>query len=510
MQQAGHSVRVLLSDYRHIEKKHRIEKKKDYRFFAAEPYKRNLSAARLHSHMQLSRDIFRFVNKQADRIDLLWVLVPPNSFAKDAADIKRKHPHIKLIFDFMDLWPESVPAGRIKKCLPFLYWKNLRDQSIDAADIVVTECNLYRKVLGKTLKGSLTETLYLAKPEFSYEPHLRLPDHAIALCYLGSINNIIDIKCIAEIILECKKKKPVILHIIGDGEKKNRLIAEAEKAGAKIADHGIIYDREEKQKIFDSCHYGLNIMKASVCVGMTMKNMDYLAFGLPIINNIHGDTWDAVNKYQIGINYKGRLRLNTLDTNPQRMCARSFFEHHLTEEVFREAVNHIISNTKKRNVTIRKSNYGFYEIVKYGIFLVKTAIQFPHARLVRQPVTVRGKCYIDWGKKLTTGYNCRFEVNGRHKGKVLIFGSHVTAGDHVSIRCAEKICIGNHVLLGSRVLIIDNSHGSYSGDRQDSPKSRPDERFIYTDPIEIQDRVWIGEGAVIQMVSCCFLLERVI
>ena len=160
---------------------------------------------------------------------------------------------------------------------------------------------------------------------------------------LGSINNIIDIAAIGQIIRECRKQNPVIFHIIGDGEKKKELLKVAEDSGAKVIDHGKIYNQEEKKGIFDSCHYGLNIMKPSVCVGLTMKSIDYFEFGLPIINNIHGDTWDAVEKNGVGVNYrKGLLSITTIDENEERKNARKFFETYLTEKEFRNKVKKII------------------------------------------------------------------------------------------------------------------------------------------------------------------------
>ena len=66
--------------------------------------------------------------------------------------------------------------------------------------------------------------------------------------------------------------------------------------------HGLIYEPEKKQVIFDKCHFGLNIMKSSVCVGLTLKSLDYFQAGLPIINNIHGDTEDMIDTYKIGFN----------------------------------------------------------------------------------------------------------------------------------------------------------------------------------------------------------------
>ena len=50
-----------------------------------------------------------------------------------------------------------------------------------------------------------------------------------------------------------------------------------------------------------ACHFGLNIMKASVCVGLTMKSIDYFRHGLPIINSIPADTQELVEREKIGI-----------------------------------------------------------------------------------------------------------------------------------------------------------------------------------------------------------------
>lgn len=147
---------------------------------------------------------------------------------------------------------------------------------------------------------------------------------------------------------------------------------------------------------------------------------------------------------------------------------------------------------------MRTANYSCIEKIQNAMYLLQTKICFPSARLIRKPIVVRGKKYIDFGKSLTTGRNCRIEVNGIHKEKKIIFGDNVNIGDNVSIRCANRIRIGNNVLMGSKVLIIDNSHGNYRGKNQDSPTIPPNKRQLFTSPIEIEDNVWIGEGAVIQ------------
>lgn len=337
----GLSVKVLTSDFRHFEKVRRTDNIPDFQFFKAEPYKKNLSYQRLHSHYKLSKEIFGSLENDSN-IDILWVLVPPNSFVKDAALFKKKHPKVKLIFDLIDLWPETMPIGPIKKFFPFSVWKNLRDKYLKYADTIVTECNLYRETLKKVLQGKNVETLYLARPLVPYEPHLALPQDKVNLCYLGSINNIIDVDVIANVVSEFKKFNPVTLHIVGDGEKKDQLISAVENKGCSVVFYGKVYDKAEKQKIFDSCHYGLNIMKESVCVGLTMKSMDYMEYGLPLINNIKGDTWDIIEQNQIGFNIDCLSNGTECYNVALRDNARHYFEENLTKESFDEIVKNIV------------------------------------------------------------------------------------------------------------------------------------------------------------------------
>lgn len=204
------------------------------------------------------------------------------------------------------------------------------------------------------MSGMNVHTIYLAREDNGYEPDINLPEDRISLCYLGSINNIIDIPMIAKVIRECMKIRPVEFHLIGDGERKDELKKIVMESGAAIIDHGKIYDRNEKKRIFDVCHFGLNIMKKSVCVGLTMKSIDYFEFGLPLINNIKGDTWDIIEKYGCGINLdsnsmsgvfvKGYVDSDSDQINIMRSLSRQVFDEHLTEKVFENAIFDIIND----------------------------------------------------------------------------------------------------------------------------------------------------------------------
>ena len=116
----GYDVTVIQSDFRHFKKIHREEPKEDFIFVKSKPYYKNLSVSRLSSHYKYAGDAFKIVEEL--KPDLLYTFVPPNSLAKFATSYKQRHEEIKLIFDLIDLWPETMPIGKAKKFPPFTFW----------------------------------------------------------------------------------------------------------------------------------------------------------------------------------------------------------------------------------------------------------------------------------------------------------------------------------------------------------------------------------------------------
>jgi len=340
----GHTVTVLASDFSHIEKRKRTQEKEDYLFLQTKPYKKNLSLKRAVSHVRFAKDAERWLQAHLCETDLVWAIIPPNGFVQRIARLKRRDPSVRVVFDVVDLWPESMPLKGEKRQIPFSWWRKQRDGSLHEADLIVTECALFQKRLAGPAGETQMQTIYLARPCVPYVPKLHLPDDRLSLCYLGSINNVIDIEAVARIIRTCQRIRSVELHIIGTGEKKDTLIARARQAGAGVIYHGICYDREKKQEIFDGCHFGLNIMKPSVCVGLSMKSLDYFEYGLPMLNSIPGDTWQIIEKEQTGLNVGESLdaeKIAQYDLS-MRNRARRYFEQHLTDEVFQQSVSDVL------------------------------------------------------------------------------------------------------------------------------------------------------------------------
>ncbi len=335
----GFNVDMLLSDFDHRAKKKRALAADTSScgitrtYINTRPYSKNISPGRLIYHHDFAKKAYRLLHK-AEAYDILYVMLPGNSLAPAAVRIS-KEKGSKLIFDLIDMWPESLPVSGISWTPPIAYWRKLRDDNINKADCIITECRLYQKRL--KLDPAKTVTMYWAKTEdvkaedhkihgngkgysaetaSTNEPAGCRPsmngkdqtDNDISIAYLGSINNVIDISLIIKILsainIACidKGAGKVRLDIIGDGESREAFLAALKKAEINFNYHGAIYDEQKKRGILSHCDWGINIMKPGVNVGLTMKSIDYLANGLRLINNIPGDTWEWVEKEHIGVN----------------------------------------------------------------------------------------------------------------------------------------------------------------------------------------------------------------
>lgn len=298
----GYQTTYLTSNYDHDTKSVFVSKVEGAVQIPVRPYKKNLSADRILNHREFAKKAFDYLEALERQPDLLLVHIPPNFLAHYAAKYKKRHPQVTLVFDIFDLWPETFPGGLVKKLLApvFAVWAALRDRNLDKADYVITECEMFRQKLG--LNPEKSKTVWQCAPALTVEkPQPQLRTDALVLCYLGSINNIISIPDICGLIRELTAHKKVVLHIIGKGETQQLFVDEATAAGAEVIFHGAVYDEAEKLAIMNQCHFGLNIMKSSVCVGLTMKSVDYFRFGLPIVNNIPGDTKRLVQERGIGV-----------------------------------------------------------------------------------------------------------------------------------------------------------------------------------------------------------------
>ncbi len=343
----GYEVTFYTSDFNHYTKTYYELHERGTVQIHVPPYKRNLSISRIASYYIFAKKIYAELNKIQP--DVIYDLIPPNSVVRACAKYKRTHK-TKLVFDVFDLWPETFPYKKnIIFAIPFGIWKNIRDKNISAADAVLFECNLFADKLKDITKNSINKTVYISSENADVdlsETHVKTNEiNEVNIGYLGSINNIIDIETIISLLTEVKKNKEVVLHIIGEGEKRDELIGHIESAAINVIYYGKVYDEKEKADIFAKCDYALNIMRSNVCIGLSMKTPDYLKMGVPIINNLQSDTYELVKKYNVGINIdnsdisKTAKAIASTDINDNlkmRRNARALYEKLFSPDIFKQ------------------------------------------------------------------------------------------------------------------------------------------------------------------------------
>lgn len=339
----GYDVRVITSDFSHIRKEKRNNVNDAYYALDTKPYDKNLSLKRIRSHRKFAKDAFSLIKKH--KPDLIWLMAPANSLIKEANDYKRNN-NVKLIIDIIDMWPESLPFGFNKHLFPFSIWRNIRKNNINCADALVTECDMYKEILQEEYKKKIN-TIYWARNDRKVDKSLDLPEDKLSLCYIGSINNIIDIDTIYAIIFSADK--PVAFHIVGEGEKAEEMVEKLENI-CYVTYYGAVRDEEKKNEIFKKCHAGINIYKEGLYIGLTVKCIDYFEYGLPIINNIKGDTWSFVTTDSVGINVNRDTEIHSEDLIEMRMNNQNIydlFKENFTKEVFVKKCLNVIDEVMK-------------------------------------------------------------------------------------------------------------------------------------------------------------------
>ena len=133
------------------------------------------------------------------------------------------------------------------------------------------------------------------------------------------------------------------------------------------------------------------------------------------------------------------------------------------------------------------TGYGVVHSVYLLFSLVTTRVLFKRARLIRLPFYFRIEGRVCGGEFFTAGRSLRIDV--KRKG-VLQIGKGVQLNDHCQISCAERVEIGDNVLIASKVFISDHDHQFNAGIGASMTQ-------LESAPVCIGKNTWIGNGVSI-------------
>lgn len=348
----GYDVKVLLSDFDHIKKSTIKERYPECIYYSVPPYSKNISFSRVKSHLSFGKSVASFLEEF--KPDFIYALIPPNNLSQYCLQYKEKNPGTKYIIDVIDLWPESFPITFFKKNPLTKIWKNMRDFGLKSADGIVLECDLYKESLVASSLPSLMTTIRLYS-NYSHEElilaHQLSEKHVfdkskmkVKFAYIGSLNNItnyFDIISIIRVFLD--RRWDVTITIIGDGQNRKQFVKDLKDMGCKVNFLGLMFENVSKIKAINDCDFAFNMMIDSVKVGLTMKSLDYLSIGIPMINSIKGDTWEIIEKHNIGLNYTGDSdllfkKIQSIDYSIVRSNVYSALNNFFTYQAFENQI----------------------------------------------------------------------------------------------------------------------------------------------------------------------------
>ena len=223
---------------------------------------------------------------------------------------RKKH---KFVFEVRDLWPELPKALGMKN--PFLLWgmSVLEKQSYKRADgCIGLSPGICEGIRKKTQKNKLVEMIPNGCDLDIFQPGNRsnlqlegvLPTDTVAI-FTGAHGTANGLDAVLDMARELKKRgrKDIKIVFIGDGKEKPHL---KERANGEELDNCLFIDpmpKIELSHIVASANMGLMVLKnvPSFYYGTSPnKFFDYIASGLPVINNYPGWLADMIQENQCG------------------------------------------------------------------------------------------------------------------------------------------------------------------------------------------------------------------
>jgi glycosyltransferase involved in cell wall biosynthesis len=298
----GYDPIVLCSNFSHSLKKFRELDNERFIALSTIAYSSSLSINRIVSYFIFSYKVFKFLGENS--FDIVYVNLPPNSIGLSV--LLRKSRYSKLIVDIIDLWPEAFPNNNnlIKKTLLSISGiipKMIRKRTIDYCDFCITESEFFHKELNLKNKRN-SKVIYIKKFQ-TVLPVFENLSKEISIIYLGNIGKIYDFESLFKIIKGIEKKRKVKLHILGLGPLSDWLINNLKSQKIRYEYHGASFDETLKKEIISKCWFGYNGYKHNTEVALSYKSVDYLSYGVPLLNSAKEDTIRLVENEKVGYNF---------------------------------------------------------------------------------------------------------------------------------------------------------------------------------------------------------------
>jgi len=247
----------------------------------------------------------RYAKRIKDEYDVVFVnQLSPVMMASAGVAYKKKHG-TKLVIYTLDLWPESLTAGGIKKASAiFRHYHKVSEKIYKSADKILTSSKSFEKYFMDEfgIKVSAHVPQY-AEALFSPESCKKAPDEFVDLMFAGNVGAAQSVETIVRAASLTKDIKNLRWHVVGDGSSLEFVKALAAELDVKSV---IFHGRkplEEMAKYYSMADAMLVTLSDSPIISYTLpgKVQTYMAAGKPIIASANGETATVIAESGCGL-----------------------------------------------------------------------------------------------------------------------------------------------------------------------------------------------------------------
>ncbi|MBQ3506353.1 MAG: glycosyltransferase family 4 protein [Clostridia bacterium] len=295
----------------------------------------------------------RYVKRLKEKFDVVFAnQLSPVMMANAAVAYKKKHG-TKLVMYSLDLWPESLVVGGVKRG-SFLYkhYHKVSKKIYSQADRLLITSRLFRDYFKNEFGIADEKIKYLpqyAEDMFDIATCKKEPNETVDLLFAGNVGDAQSVETIVKAAALTKENEHLRWHIVGDGialEKCQNLAKELQ------AENVVFYGRRdlsEMPEFYKKADAMLVTLIDDKVLSLTLpgKVQTYMAAGKPIIGAVGGETAEVITDADCG--YCGAAEdAEALAKNAKRFYddvatgnaqtlgtnARTYYETHFTKELF--------------------------------------------------------------------------------------------------------------------------------------------------------------------------------
>ncbi|NMP37324.1 MAG: glycosyltransferase family 4 protein [Clostridiales bacterium] len=240
----------------------------------------------------------RYISKLNGDYDAVFVnQLSPVMMANAGIKYKKKHRK-KLILYCLDLWPESLVSGGIKRGSPIYgLFHKISERIYKSADRIFITSKSFSDYFKEEFGIENTEYLpQYAEALFTPEQCEKHPDETIDLMFAGNVGAAQSVKTIVEAANLTRDIETLRWHIVGDGSEFDNVkkLSESYKLTSVIF-HGR-QPIEKMPEYYAMADAMLVTMQKDPVLSMTLpgKVQTYMAAGKPIVGAVDGETQKLV------------------------------------------------------------------------------------------------------------------------------------------------------------------------------------------------------------------------